>query len=239
MGMSGRLLRPKVSGFNPRQIPDLAAWWDFNDSATVTIETGIKNVTDKSGNSRTLAQTTTNNQPAWTPSALNGKYVADFDGSNDTLRVSFTIVQPYTVMIVGRFNGTNPNSNQTMFDGFTGGNRGRVFWASAAATALSVNAGTALNLPTSPAASATTYAVHEVIFDGASSYYAWNGSPTVSGNAGSTAPGGVTLGAFGTGGTAHGQVSIAAVLMYSRALSAAQRTTLRRWLASLYALTVT
>ena len=239
MGMNGRLLRPKVSGFNPRQIPDLAAWWDFNDSATVTIETGIKNVTDKSGNGRTLAQTTTNNQPAWTPSALNGKYVADFDGSNDTLRVAFTLVQPYTVMIVGRYNGTNPNSNQTMFDGFTGGNRGRVFWSGTADTQLSANAGAGLSLPTSPSPSATTYAVHELIFNGASSYYAWNGSPTVSGNAGSTAPGGVTIGAFGTGGTAHGQVSIAAVLMYSRALSAAQLTTLRRWLASLYALTVT
>jgi hypothetical protein len=239
MGMNGRLLRPKVSGFNPRQIPDMAAWWDFNDSATVTIETGIKNVTDKSGNSRTLAQTTTNNQPAWTPSALNGKYVADFDGTNDTLRVGFTLVQPYTVFIVGRYNGTNPNSNQTMFDGFTGGNRGRVFWSGTADTQLGANAGAALSLPASPAASATTYAVHEAIFNGASSYYAWNGSPTVSGNAGSTAPGGVTIGAFGTGGTAQGQVSVAAVLMYSRALSAAQLTTLRRWLASLYALTVT
>ena len=238
MGMSGRLLRPRATGFNPRSISGLAAWWDFNDSATVTIDTGISAVLDKSGNSRTLLQATANNQPTWTPSAINGKYAADFNGTTNRLRASFTLSQPFTLFVVGRFNGTNPSSNQTMIDGFAGGNRARVFWYDSLATSLSMNGGSGLSLPTSPAADALANAVYESVLDGASSFFGWNGSPTVTGNAGTAAPDGITIGAFGTGNTAFGQVTVANVLLYGAALSAAQRSTIRRWLASLYALTV-
>ena len=238
MGMSGRLLRPRATGFNPRSIAGLAAWWDFNDSATVTIDTGISAVLDKSGNSRTLLQATANNQPAWTPSAINGKYAADFNGTTHRLRASFTLSQPFTLFVVGRFNGTNPSSNQTMADGFAGGNRARVFWSGAAATAIGMNGGSGLSLPTSPAANTLANAVYESVFDGASSFFGWNGSPTVTGNAGTAVPDGITLGSFGGGTTAFGQVTVANVLVYGAALSAVQRSTIRRWLASLYALTV-
>lgn len=238
MGMNGRLLRPRASGFSPKSISGLAGWWDFHDSATVTVDTGISAVRDKSGNNRTLLQATANNQPTWTPSAINGKYAADFNGTSHRLRASFTLSQPFTVFVVGRFNGTNPSSNQTMIDGFAGGNRARVFWSGAATTALGMNAGSALSMPTSPAANVLANAVYESVFDGASSFFGWSGSPTVSGNAGTAVPDGITIGAFGTGATAFGQVTVAHVLVYGSALPASQRSTIRKWLASLYALTV-
>lgn len=238
MGMSPRLMRPRQTGFNPKSIANLAAWWDFNDTATVTIETGIRSVTDKSGNGRTLLQTTTNNQPVWTPNSINGRYTADFDASNDRLRVGFTLAQPFSVFIVGRYNGTNAQSNKTMFDGFDGGNRARIFWSSTSAGDMSINAGAQVSLPAG--ANATTNAVHEAVFNGSSSSYTWNGSLSNSGNAGTAAaPSGVTLNSFGTGATAFGEATIAQVLVYARALSASERSTIRKWLAGLYKLTVT
>lgn len=238
MAMNPKLLRPRQSGFNPRSIANLAAWWDFNDTATVTIETGIRSVLDKSGNGRTLEQTTTNNQPAWTANSINGRYAASFDATNDRLRAGFTLAQPFTVFIVGRYNGTNAASNKTLFDGFDGGNRARFFWAGAGTGELAINSGSQIALPAG--ATATANAVHEAVFNGASSSYAWNGSVSASGNAGTAAaPNGVTLNAFGTGGTAFGEVTVAHVLVYSRALSAGERSAVRRWLAGLYRLTVT
>jgi hypothetical protein len=240
MAMNPRLLRPLATGFNPRSIADLAAWWDFNDTATVTIATGISAVTDKSGNGRTLEQTTTNNQPAWTASVINGKYAAVFNGTSHRLRASFALSQPLTIFAVGRYNGVNAASNATMLDGFAGGNRARVFWSNAASTAaLAINAGAQITLPAGPpSGNALAFGVHEAVFNGSSSFYGWSGSPTNTGNAGTAVPDGITLGAFGTGTLAFGEVDIATVLLYSRALSADERGRIRRWLGGLYALTV-
>ena len=238
MPMNHRLLVPRASGFNPRMIANLGGWWDFGDSTQITIETGIRDIADKSGNGRTLSQTTTNNQPALIANAINGRSVAEFDGSNDTIRAGFTLDQPYTIFCVGWHVGANPSSNYTMLDGFSGGNRGRLFWGSATTTAnLQANAGSTLTL--TGTFNAQSPAIHEAIFNGASSLYAWNGSASVSGNAGANNPGGLTLGAFGTGGTAFMHGRIAEVVLYSRVLTADECTRVRRWLGTRYALTVT
>jgi hypothetical protein len=83
--MSPRLLRPLASGFNPKSISGLAAWYDASDASTLTIATGVSQWRDKSGNGRTLRQSTGNNQPLSTNRTLNGKAVLDFDGTNDVL----------------------------------------------------------------------------------------------------------------------------------------------------------
>lgn len=86
MGMSPRLLRPRASGrFDPRTIANLAAWYDFSDSSTLTLDTGITSVSDKSGNGLTATESTGANQPLLVASARNGLSAADFDGSNDKL----------------------------------------------------------------------------------------------------------------------------------------------------------
>lgn len=86
MPMSPRLLRPRASGaFTPRSISGLAAWYDAADASTLTIATGVSQWADKSGNGRTLRQSTGNNQPLSTTRTLNGKTVLEFDGTNDVL----------------------------------------------------------------------------------------------------------------------------------------------------------
>ena len=122
MGMNGRLLRPKVSGFNPRQIPGLAAWWDANDSATLTLD-GNGNVSswaDKSGNAVTASQGTANNRPTPTAAALNGKQVLTFDGSNDSFSFTGTARTDETVIIVARVNYIANAANQVIGDASSG-----------------------------------------------------------------------------------------------------------------------
>jgi hypothetical protein len=230
--MSPRLLRPRAPGtFNPRSIANLAGWWDFNDAATVTVATGISAITDKSGNGRTLTQSTINNRPAWTANVLNGKHAAVFDGNNDTLGASFTLAQAITVFCVGRF--TNPTGGHQLFDGFAGGNRMRLFASST--TQINLFAGSQV---TGPNTTLNAHSVWETVFNGASSLIIRNGSELASGNAGTAQPDGIYLSMFGNGFSNPTPSEIAHVLVYARFLSASERSAVRKWLGSLYAITV-
>lgn len=60
-----------------------AMWFDAADQGTITIDTGVSEWRDKSGNNRHLSQTTSTQQPALTLNAQNGLPALTFDGSND------------------------------------------------------------------------------------------------------------------------------------------------------------
>lgn len=83
MGMNPKFLRPRATGFSPRNLTSLAAWYDPTVSSSYTIATGVSEWRDLSGNGRTLSQGTANNQP--TLSTIGSKTALLFDGSNDTL----------------------------------------------------------------------------------------------------------------------------------------------------------
>lgn len=85
MAMNPKLLRPRASGFNPKSITGLQLWLDAADSSTITTGTGVSEWRDKSATGSKWAQTTGNNQPATGTQTLNGKNVIVFDGSNDSL----------------------------------------------------------------------------------------------------------------------------------------------------------
>lgn len=83
--MSPRLLRPRATGFDPRSIPDLVHWWDANDAAALTLNAGaVETWTSKAGGRTAASQSVANNRPAPTTLA-NGKVAILFDGSNDGL----------------------------------------------------------------------------------------------------------------------------------------------------------
>lgn len=100
MALPARLLRPRASGagFDPRSLANLEAWWDFSDSSTLFSDDAATTLTaadgqiavckDKSGLGRDLTQTTANNRPLRKLSFQGGRDAADFDGSNDTLKVA-------------------------------------------------------------------------------------------------------------------------------------------------------
>ena len=81
MAMNPKLLRPRVSGFNPKSISGLYAWYDAADATSITLATGVSSWADKSGNGRTCSQATGANQPAYVLAGQNGKNVIDFASS--------------------------------------------------------------------------------------------------------------------------------------------------------------
>ena len=105
MGMNGRLLRPLATGFTPRNISGLAAWWDASDAASITTVSGrVSQWNDKSGNGVHATQTTANNRPVNTSQTLNGRAVMTFDGSNDIMSFTGTARTDETQFVVVRNN---------------------------------------------------------------------------------------------------------------------------------------
>lgn len=85
MPMNPKLLRPRTSGFNPKSISGLVAWFDADDAGTFTLSgTSVSEWRDKSGNGYAVSQSTGNNQPART-GTIRGRACIDFDGTNDVL----------------------------------------------------------------------------------------------------------------------------------------------------------
>jgi len=100
MPMSPRTLRPGNS-FSPKAIPGLLAWLDASDSFFYTGTTSVSEWRDKSGNNRTFAQSTGNNQPAVT-TLSSGRTVFTFDGTNDSLtsQTSLSLSSTHSVFAV-------------------------------------------------------------------------------------------------------------------------------------------
>jgi hypothetical protein len=107
--MSPRLLRPRATGFNPKSIAGLAAWYDASDSTTVPTATGVSQWRDKSGNNRTLVQSVGLDQPTRT-ATINGKSAIVFDGTNHYLSCMGGSFSNQTMFIVARRDATAAGS---------------------------------------------------------------------------------------------------------------------------------
>lgn len=233
MPLSPRLLRPRAAAstaFDPRSIANLAAWYNASDTASLTLETGVRQWSDLSGNGRHLAQTTLNNQPAVATSAINSRPALDFDGSNDSLSATFTLSQPVRIFCVGNLRAAG--SQTQLFDG-TANNTMRLYVNTATEVAMFASG----NLPAT-VASVTGWFVWECVFNGASSSLIRNGTTLASGNAGSSVPGGLRLAVLGGGTSNFTNCQIAEVVLYSRAITASEASSVRSYLGGKYAITV-
>jgi hypothetical protein len=108
MAMNPRLLRPKAtSGFDPKTISGLAAWFDASVSSSVTLNSGnVSQWDDLSGNSRHATQATAGSQPSYSTAALNGKNVVVAQDNSRSLQVAaFAAGLPQTVFVVGSSTG--------------------------------------------------------------------------------------------------------------------------------------
>lgn len=80
MPMSPRLLRPRATGFDPRSIANLGLWLDASNTASLTFNgSTVSEWRDLSGNGRHFAQETGATQPG--TSTLNGRRVLSATGS--------------------------------------------------------------------------------------------------------------------------------------------------------------
>lgn len=122
MGMNPRLLRPRQTGFSPRNIANLVLWLDGDDASTITLETGVKVWADKSGGSRNFTQDTLNSQPSYS-STLNGKRVVSFNGTAHQLNNLTNIINTanVTMFVVGQRNSGTFGGYITSMDNGGGG----------------------------------------------------------------------------------------------------------------------
>ena len=82
MAMNQKLLRPRASGFNPKNIAGLYLWLNGSDSSSVTLNSGnVSEWRDLSGGGRHFTQATSAAQPVYTTAGQNGKNCLTFDGS--------------------------------------------------------------------------------------------------------------------------------------------------------------
>jgi hypothetical protein len=107
MSMSPKLLRPRQTGFNPKGIAGLFAWWDPSASSGVTSSGGfVSSLHDRSGNGRNAVQATGSAQPALT--AINGR-VALLNESGDgliaTTSYSITAQSTFAVFAANAYAG--------------------------------------------------------------------------------------------------------------------------------------
>jgi hypothetical protein len=233
MPMNARLLRPKAaSGFDPRTIADLSVWYDASVASSITIETGVSQWNDLSGNNRHLTQTITNNQPAYVTNALNGRPAVDFDGTNDSLSASFTLSQPTRVFCVGNYRSNT--TGQNLWDGAAAGNRMRMFLN--APSNPGIFAGASLN---AAGQAVLGFFVWEAVFQSFAGSLLRDGTTLASGNPGAGVPGGVRLAIFGDGTSAPTNCQIAEFILYNRAITASEASAVRTYLGRKYAITVT
>lgn len=128
MSMSPKLLRPRQSGFDPRSIANLGLWLDASDASTITIATGVSEWRDKSGNGRNFLQGVGNNQPVVRTNGQNNRNTLEFDGDNDSLTgpAGFSLTDTHSIIavvrpdirkIAGLLSGSVTNSNLIYGDG--------------------------------------------------------------------------------------------------------------------------
>lgn len=104
MAMSPRLLRPRASGFDPRSVASLFAWYDASDQSSVTLNgSNVSQLNDKSGNGRNLTQATASLQPAYVSNGINGRSVLGPDGTDDRLLLAADITAFNPRYVVGSF----------------------------------------------------------------------------------------------------------------------------------------
>lgn len=233
MAMSPRLLRPVASGFNPKSISGLEAWYAADVASSITIETGVKQWNDLSGKGRHLVQNTTNNQPAHNSVTLNGKPAVTFDGTNDSLRATaFSVAQPNHYFIVCRFEVISGGAR--IADGRSGsGSRGGEFFDYFGN--MAIFAGSLLSVSVTNA-DQTSFGIWDSAFDGSSSAIRLRKSyKSSTGNAGTNGLAGLTLGADGnaTAGS-FANCSIAEFLLFSRSLPVTEADKIRTYLGKKY-----
>jgi hypothetical protein len=241
MAMNPRLLRPRATGFTPKSISGLVAWWDAQVASSYDLQTGVQNWRDLSGNGHTVSQSTTNNQP--TLSTINGRTALLFDGTNDQLAAS-TVVLDVTSSSAFSFFGVTQiaNTEQGFVLGHaSGAGLGTSIYANT--TTLEFRYGNAVAALSSPTKADNVAQVWSATHNNKSGTWSLDGAIAAAVTTASTftspaanfvignRPSGAIAGTFLSG-------RVGSLLIYNRDLSLAERRRIDRWLGSRWGITV-
>lgn len=109
---------------DPSTISGLSLWYDVTDTETTTIVSGkISSILDKSGNNKTLTQSTSGSRPSYSATGgANNKPFITLTGNKFIGVTGLNIPKPYTVYTVAKNNTFNQYGNlYQLGDNFTHG----------------------------------------------------------------------------------------------------------------------
>jgi hypothetical protein len=263
MAMNPRLLRPLQTGFNPRRLAGLEAWYDAADQSSMTIVSGaVSEWRSKATSTRTLSQSTGGNRPTLTANYYQGRSAVSFNGSNNALfnaSMSTIAVSPLTVVMAidsEIASGTNDRGvivlrNSAVDNSFNDNGGFNVVANSAAraagqraayeAYARASSGGYDLETVERSTAQPVGKRVFSVVADGTNAVLFQNGSQvdSQSGTVSYTTNG-IYFGSLVQGGASalFWLGKILEVAIYTRALSATERATMERYLGQRWGITV-
>ena len=250
MPMSPRLLRPRqAGGFDPRTITGLVAWWDAQVPSSYDVATGVSEWRDLSGNGHTLTQAIANNRPA--VSTMNSRTAFSFDGNNDELIAGSAVLNVTSADSFSVVGVTQIANSESGYIVGTGSGTGVGFLVGTVNNVTQYDLRYGNNLPVgSSATKADNIAqVWSVTHRGAAGMTnkttLWSLDGTLSaGTIGqSTFSAATTNLVIGNrpGGTVAGTYLaglVGTIVIYSRELTLAERSTIERWLGSRWGVTV-
>jgi len=238
--MGSLLIELDKSNFTPKMLGSLELWLDASDLSTITESSGaVSQWDDKSGNSNNATQGTGTNQPTTGSDTLNNKNTLTFDGSNDYLSISdfssiLDIAANFTVFFAFRWNGTVSTSRTLTASTVSTSNRFVATINTNGHLIVGTYNGSSYNTKTLAVSADTSTRIFSITHTSADVISAWlNGSeitgatetPATSNNSGTT------IGAR-TFGDSNFDDYLAEVIIYSRILSASERTKVENYLSN-------
>jgi hypothetical protein len=226
-GKLENLISAGTIGANPTSVGSLVQWIRADMGTSLNGAT-VSAWADQSGSGYHYTQATADRQPELISSSINGKPAVRFDGTNDFMSCStFALSQPYTLACV-----TQPRRNVG----------GMITWGGLNVylyrplSGWRIYGGTS-QIDTVGAATINIWHIVLGVFNGASSSIYKNNAAAVTGSIGTDGFSGTTIGNYYTGADLYSeQCDIAEILVYSKALSAAEISTVKTYLNSRYAI---
>lgn len=228
-----------ATSFAPAAIPDLKLWLNAGQIAGLSEGQGVGVWNDASGQGHSGTQATADQQPTYRAAALNGLPALRFDGSNDHLNLSGSIVtgaQSRTVFVVGTAAVVGNRGFIDLGNGSSG--TGAAFMLSPE-FAVRINGG---NASWTPAATAGTPVLFTVKLTGTttSTLSAWLNGAALSANITPSVSvqtaGSGTVGAWTANPASSNNFNgdIAEILVYGRALSTTEQDSVEAYLQDKY-----
>lgn len=223
--------------YDPSDISTL--WKDAAGTSAVTADgDGVARIDDKSGNGLHLVQATAANRPLYKVDSNGDPYLL-FDGISDFLSVTFggAVTQP--LERISAIRQVSWTSNDRIFDNVTSTLAASLAQPSSGGGGvtpeISINSGAIVK--TNGLAVGTSGVVTER-HQGASSRIAVNNGAYVTGNAGTTVPTGLSIGARGDGAAPANVRVYGLVQRFGSVLTADEIASLRTWLGEKIALSL-
>lgn len=248
MPLPVRTLSPQASGFNPASISGIVHWWDANDDSTLTFVSGqVSEWRSKVGAKTAATQTTANNRPVTT--TVNRRTAILFDGSNDGFNFTGTSRTDETWIVATAQTADQAGTRTLVNDG--GDGHGFNHARAAAGRIIDTSWGNSTEgtgrlrpLWSANAADPFGPAVTSVVRSTAAGGFVFiNGtqrSSIINGDPSFTTSGAVTIQRIGYYSSTLFQLQgwIGEILCWNRALSAAERLRVERWLGRRWGITV-